>query len=280
MVWLNGEYVGEHEGGHSPFEFDITKLLKSDGIQNVTVWAQDDPHDLTQPRGKQDWQLNPHSIWYPRTSGIWQAVWLEHTPATFIRRVDWTASLEDFSLTLDLAVDGPVQPGDQPAAVLADLDLAQQWSLCQTSRRGENRGTRSIPCLIRKEVQERETVIGTRGRNHQHLARPRIERQPPGEAQCPLKTAASGLPPSFHVSFVMVPPPGCRGSSRDAPVDIRTKLGLNGGSAPTGMRYARLLLWQVCPFCETPVEPTGPPQLGRTQWLEPSRPRRERRRAE
>jgi hypothetical protein len=39
-------------------------------------------------------------------------------------------------------------------------------------------------------------------------------------------------------------------------------------------------LWQVCPFCETPVESTGPPQLGRTQWLEPSRPRRERRRAE
>lgn len=39
-------------------------------------------------------------------------------------------------------------------------------------------------------------------------------------------------------------------------------------------------LWQVCPFCETRVEATGPPQLGRTQWLEPSRPRRERRRAE
>jgi hypothetical protein len=38
-------------------------------------------------------------------------------------------------------------------------------------------------------------------------------------------------------------------------------------------------LWQVCPYCETPVE-TAPPQLGKTQWLESSRPRRERRRAE
>ena len=37
-------------------------------------------------------------------------------------------------------------------------------------------------------------------------------------------------------------------------------------------------LWQVCPFCETPVETA--PQLGKTQWLESSRPRRERRRAE
>jgi predicted amidophosphoribosyltransferase len=38
-------------------------------------------------------------------------------------------------------------------------------------------------------------------------------------------------------------------------------------------------LWQVCPFCETPVE-TAPQQLGKTKWLEPARPRRERRRAE
>ena len=38
-------------------------------------------------------------------------------------------------------------------------------------------------------------------------------------------------------------------------------------------------LWQVCPFCETPVDAV-PQQLGKTQWLEPSRPRRERRRAE
>src|SRR5262245_50861211 len=38
-------------------------------------------------------------------------------------------------------------------------------------------------------------------------------------------------------------------------------------------------LWEGCPFCEQPVE-TAPPQLRKTQWLESSRPRRERRRAE
>ena len=37
------------------------------------------------PRGKQDWQLEPHSIWYPRTTGIWQTVWLELVPATCVR---------------------------------------------------------------------------------------------------------------------------------------------------------------------------------------------------
>jgi hypothetical protein len=39
-------------------------------------------------------------------------------------------------------------------------------------------------------------------------------------------------------------------------------------------------LWQVCPYCETPVEAAPPAQLGKTKWLEPSRPRREQRRAE
>ena len=50
------------------------------GRQTVTVHVEDDPHDLAKPRGKQDWQLEPHSIWYPRTTGIWQTVWLERVP--------------------------------------------------------------------------------------------------------------------------------------------------------------------------------------------------------
>jgi predicted amidophosphoribosyltransferase len=39
-------------------------------------------------------------------------------------------------------------------------------------------------------------------------------------------------------------------------------------------------LWQICPHCETPVEAATPAQLGKTKWLDPSRPRREQRRAE
>src|SRR6476661_2844624 len=39
-------------------------------------------------------------------------------------------------------------------------------------------------------------------------------------------------------------------------------------------------LWQVCPYCETAVEAAPPAQRGKTKWHEPSRPRREQRRAE
>src|SRR4051812_34348897 len=73
-VWVNGLYVVSHEGGHTPFAADITSVLHAPGPQTLTVLAEDDPQDLTKPRGKQDWHREPHAIWYPRTTGIWQAV--------------------------------------------------------------------------------------------------------------------------------------------------------------------------------------------------------------
>ena len=66
-VWVNNHLAATHEGGHTPFFADITSLLEPSGRQKVTVLVVDDPHDLTKPRGKQDWQEEPHSIWYPRT---------------------------------------------------------------------------------------------------------------------------------------------------------------------------------------------------------------------
>jgi beta-galactosidase/beta-glucuronidase len=83
-VWINDVPVAEHCGGHTPFSADITFALIGDGPQRVTVWAEDDPQDLEKPRGKQDWRLHPHSIWYPRTTGIWQTVWLESVPSTYM----------------------------------------------------------------------------------------------------------------------------------------------------------------------------------------------------
>src|SRR5207302_7276478 len=60
-VWINGTLAMRHRGGYTPFHADITDLLIRDGPQTVVVRAEDDPHDLTKPRGKQDWQLEPHA---------------------------------------------------------------------------------------------------------------------------------------------------------------------------------------------------------------------------
>jgi beta-galactosidase/beta-glucuronidase len=81
-VWVNGKVASRHEGGYTPFFADITDLLEDGASQTIVVRAVDDPHELTKPRGKQDWCECAHSIWYWRTTGIWQTVWMEVVPAT------------------------------------------------------------------------------------------------------------------------------------------------------------------------------------------------------
>jgi beta-galactosidase/beta-glucuronidase len=108
-VWVNGQFMIEHEGGHTPFSVEITSVLRSQGLQTVTVWAEDDPHDLAKPRGKQDWQAAPHSIWYPRTSGIWQTVWLEQVPETYIDRLMWTPHFERWEIGFEGFIAGKQQ---------------------------------------------------------------------------------------------------------------------------------------------------------------------------
>jgi beta-galactosidase/beta-glucuronidase len=105
-VWVNDLFVGGHRGGYTPFTLDITDALGS-GTQTITVRAEDDPADLTQPRGKQDWRLEPHAIWYPRTSGIWQTVWLETVASTRIDRILWRPNLARWEVGLEVWLEGP-----------------------------------------------------------------------------------------------------------------------------------------------------------------------------
>ncbi|HKG57814.1 MAG TPA: glycoside hydrolase family 2 TIM barrel-domain containing protein [Candidatus Limnocylindrales bacterium] len=89
-VWVNGQSVGRHEGGNASFVLDITTALVPGDEQAIVVRAEDRPRDLTQPRGKQFWEPTPRRIWYHRTTGIWQPVWLEGVAGTYIEEVRWT----------------------------------------------------------------------------------------------------------------------------------------------------------------------------------------------
>ncbi len=106
-VWLNDRLAVRHEGGYTPFSADITDLLLEGKQQQLVVRAEDDPHDLSKPRGKQDWQEQPHSIWYPRTTGIWQPVWMERVNETHIARIRWTADVEKWQIALRVDIVGP-----------------------------------------------------------------------------------------------------------------------------------------------------------------------------
>ncbi len=121
-VWVNGQLVATHEGGNTPFSADITAaLLLATGEEHVVVVrAEDDPHDLSQPRGKQDWEPTPHRIWYHRTTGIWQPVWLEPVADVHIAQVRWTPDLDRGTLALELSLN---RRTERPVVVRVRLAL-------------------------------------------------------------------------------------------------------------------------------------------------------------
>lgn len=93
-VWVNGHLVVRHEGGHVPFSADVTEVLAAGGEQVLVVRAEDQPTDAHQPRGKQDVEPGPHNVWYHRTTGIWQPVWLEPVPSRRIDRVRFVTDVD------------------------------------------------------------------------------------------------------------------------------------------------------------------------------------------
>jgi hypothetical protein len=110
-VWANGALAARHEGGYTPFSIDLTTWAKGGRALEIVVRAEDDPADLAKPRGKQDWQLEPHSIWYPRTTGIWQSVWMETLARAHVASLRWTPNLAQWALGFDARIEAP--PGER-----------------------------------------------------------------------------------------------------------------------------------------------------------------------
>lgn len=82
-VYVNKQEVGTHIGGYTSFKFDITDYI-TDGENIVCVCAEDDNRHGLQPKGKQAHKYASSGCDYTRTTGIWQTVWLEHTPDSYI----------------------------------------------------------------------------------------------------------------------------------------------------------------------------------------------------
>ncbi|HOK56651.1 MAG TPA: glycoside hydrolase family 2 TIM barrel-domain containing protein [bacterium] len=82
-VWINGEKIGTHIGGYTPFRFEITEFLKSENI--LVVNAYDDNRNFLQPCGKQSQKYNSYGCHYTRVTGIWQTVYLEGTGKNYIK---------------------------------------------------------------------------------------------------------------------------------------------------------------------------------------------------
>ncbi len=152
-VWVDGQMVGEHEGGHTPFSFDVTDVLSDTATHTVVVRAEDDPEDVAQPRGKQDWREHPHVIWYHRTSGIWQPVWLEAVPAVAVTHLHWIADVRAASVRVRIRLSRVPSEALPVEVVLRDGDV-ELGRASTTTRRDELDVSVAIPALTNGQAYE------------------------------------------------------------------------------------------------------------------------------
>jgi beta-galactosidase/beta-glucuronidase len=101
-VFVNGKSAGKHEGGFDPFTFDITKLLSKSASQEIKIRVWDPTDEGPQPRGKQ--VKKPDGIWYTPVTGIWQTVWLEAVPESYIVSTKHTPDIDAHTITVSAKV--------------------------------------------------------------------------------------------------------------------------------------------------------------------------------
>jgi beta-galactosidase/beta-glucuronidase len=174
-VWVNGVQVASHEGGHTPFSADVTDALT--GGENVLVVRAEDPsRDVTIPRGKQYWKEESESIYYTRTTGIWQTVWLEPVGRRRIDTLRLTPDVDAASVEVELAVRG-IEPG---LSLRATVELGGEQILHDTLSVDSSLVERSLPLLHRGEAPDTPQLAHRPGPvlwspEHPHLYDLRLE---------------------------------------------------------------------------------------------------------
>lgn len=94
VVIINGREAGHHVGGYLAFSFDVTELLRES--ENEIEVKVRDSLDTELPYGKQSRKRG--GMWYTPISGIWQSVWLESVPNSYIERLEITPSLDSVQI--------------------------------------------------------------------------------------------------------------------------------------------------------------------------------------
>lgn len=103
-IYVNGKFVGTHQGAYSRFTFDITEYVKK-GTNNLVVRVYDDL-DATHSRGKQRWMNHNYECFYVQTTGIWKTVWLEKVSSTHLKDVVITPSYANSNVFMEFYFAG------------------------------------------------------------------------------------------------------------------------------------------------------------------------------
>ncbi len=115
-IYVNGKEAFTHKGGYTPIRCNITKLLVS-GKNIITIEVQDDIRTGLQPAGKQSDKFYSYGCSYTRTTGIWQTVWLEAVPSTYIENFKLESDIDNARLIISVKTAGD----NRPATISADI---------------------------------------------------------------------------------------------------------------------------------------------------------------
>lgn len=103
VVWVNDAEVVRHCGGYLPFSADITDAIIESNA-NIVVQVRDSSDKSYHSRGKQ--KLKRGGIWYTPQSGIWQSVWIEPVPYSYINSVKITPDYDNATVSFSADVIG------------------------------------------------------------------------------------------------------------------------------------------------------------------------------
>ena len=119
-VFVNDILIGSHQGGFTPFSFNITPYLTGKSNQKLVVRVWDPSDRGYQPRGKQT--SNPEGIWYTPVTGIWQTVWLEPVATNHITSVKSIPNIDNGTMNVTV---GTSQPCNTAVVEVKLLDKGQ-----------------------------------------------------------------------------------------------------------------------------------------------------------
>lgn len=140
-VYLNGQPIGRHEGGFTPFAFDVTKLLR-DGVNQITVGVDSQATEATVPPPVTDWE---------NYGGITRPIRLVHTPTTYVDDA-WVRMTRDGRIAVDAHLDGADAANRSLTLGIAELRLSISG---KTDAQGNWHGVAAVPASMTRWSPER-----------------------------------------------------------------------------------------------------------------------------
>lgn len=186
QIYVNGQKVGEHVGGYWPFTCDITMAIHRQGPNELVVCVQDPSDNPINAYGKQ--RLKHGKIWYTPQSGIWQTVWLEALPDTYLKDLTITPLFDQGQVKFQLQTNQPFKQGQltliDAGQVVKQYSLTSSTVTCRLSK--WHPWSPHDPHLYQVRIQldgdKVQSYFGMRkfsyGRNRQNQLVPLLNNQP------------------------------------------------------------------------------------------------------